>query len=71
MIDLLEGGRLYPPLDLCVDASAVYDAVAATNICELAGSRLKFHLISVRDRMVHGLIGRLHWVDARDVFADR
>ena len=38
MVDLLGGGLLYPPLDLCVDARAAYDAVAATDVCEFAGA---------------------------------
>ena len=70
MIDLLESGKMYPPLDLCVDARAVYDAIAASDACELAECSLTFHLISVRDRMTHGLIPKLYWVDTRDVLAD-
>lgn len=70
MIDLLEGGTLYPPIDFCVDAKAVFDAIRASDACEFAGSSLKLHLISVRDRMAHGLIRRLYWVDTRDMLAD-
>ena len=70
MIDILEQGLMYPPLDLCVDARAACDAVAATDACEPAESSFKFHPISVRDRMTHGAIRALHWVDARDMFAD-
>ena len=68
--DLFEGGLLYPPLDQCVDARAVYDAISATDACEFAGSSLKVHLISVGDRMPHGLIRNLFRVDARDMPAD-
>ena len=70
MIDLLEGGSLYPLLDLCVDVRAAYDAVAATYVCEPAGSSLKLHFISVRDKMAHGLIRTIFWVDTRDMLAD-
>ena len=70
MIIVLEKGAMYPPLDLCVDARAVYDVVAATDVCDPAGSSLKLHLTSVRDRMTHGLIRSLYWVDARDMLAD-
>ena len=70
MVDLLERGLMYPPLDICVDARAVYDAVAAADACELAESNLGLHLISVRDRMAYGLIREPFWVDARDVIAD-
>ena len=70
MIDLLERGLMYPPLDLCADARASYDALSATDACELGGSSLKLHLISVRDRMSYGLIRKVFWVDTRDMFSD-
>ena len=70
MIDLLEGGKLYPPIEFCVDAKAVFDAISAPDACEFAESSLKLHLISVRDRMTHGLIRRFYWVDTRDMLAD-
>lgn len=69
MIDLLENCLMHPPLDLCVDPRAEYDAVAATDACAPASS-LKLHLISVRDRMIHVAIGALYWVDTRDMPAD-
>ena len=70
MIDLLESGNMYPPLDLCAGARAAYDAIAATDVCEPAGSSLKLHLISVRDRMTHGLVRQIFWADATDMLAD-
>ena len=70
MIGPLERGMLYPPLDICVDARAVYDAISATDACEPAESNLKLHLISVRDMMTRNMIRRLYWVDARDTLAD-
>ena len=70
MTDLLEKGKMYPPLDICADARAVYDAIAASDACEFAGCSLKLHLISVRDRMTHGLIRMFYWVDTRDMLAD-
>lgn len=36
MVDLLEIGQLYPPLELCDDARAVYDAIRASDACEIA-----------------------------------
>lgn len=70
MIDLFERGTMHPPLDLCVGARAVYDAIAAPNACELVECSLELHLISVRDRMTHGLVRKLYWVDARDLLVD-
>ena len=56
---MLEGGTLYPPVDFCVGARAVYDAMRALDACEFAGSPPKLHLISVRDGAAHGLIRKL------------
>ena len=61
---------MFPPLDPCVDARAAYDAISATVACEFAGSSLKLHLISVRDRMTHGLVRKFFWVDIGDMLAD-
>ena len=61
---------MYPQIDFCVDARAVYDAISASDVCELAVSSFKLHLISVGDRMAHGLIRNLFWVDARHMLAD-
>ena len=55
---------------VAVDARAVCDAVVAIDACEPQDSSLKFPLISVRDRLTHGMIRRMHWVDARDMLAD-
>ena len=59
MIDLLEHGGLY----FSLDASVVFDAVAATDVCDPQMCSLKLHLVSVRDRFAQGIIGRMHWVD--------
>ena len=61
---------MYPPLDICVDAKAVYDAIAASDACEPAECSLKLYVISVRDRMTHGLIWDFYWVGTRDMLAD-
>lgn len=70
MIDLLEGGELYPPFDFCVNARASYDAIGASDACEPAGISFKLHFITVRDGMAHRLIRKPFWVDTRDVLAD-
>ena len=70
MIALLERGVMYPPIDICVVARAVYDAVSATDAREPAESSQKLHLLSVKDRMLHGIMRRLYWVAARDLLAD-
>ena len=70
MFDLFERGLVYPPLDVCAAARAVYDAIRASDACEPAGSSLNFLLISVRDRMTHGFVRKFFWVDTRDMLAD-
>ena len=70
LIDLLEHGKLYPPVDVCVDARAVFDAVAASDVCDPSESSLKLHLISVRGRIACGIIRFLWWIDTRDMAAD-
>ena len=61
---------MHPQLDIAVDAQAVFDAVAATDACDLQECSFKLHLISVRDRFAQGIISRMHWVDTRDMLAD-
>lgn len=70
MIDSFESGNVYAPLDRCADATAVCDAIAAADICGPAESSLKLNLISVRDRMTHGLVRNIFWVDTSDMLAD-
>ena len=70
MIALLERGVVYPPLDICVGARPVCDAISAADICEPAGSGPKFHPIPARDRMTRGFIRRFYWVDVPDMLAD-
>lgn len=70
LVDKLEAGKLHPPLDLGVDATPAFHAVEAADVCDPAGSSLKLHFISVRDRMSQGMIRYLYWVDTRDMLAD-
>ena len=70
MLDVLERGKMHFPFDLCVSARAVYGAIAGSDPCEFAGCSLTLHLISLRDRMMHGLMRRFYWVDTMDMLAD-
>lgn len=70
MIDLVEDGGLCFRLDFAVDARAACDAISAVDACEFRGCRFKVHFISVRDGLVQGIIGRIHWADARAMLAD-
>ena len=66
----IEAGALYPPLDVAVDAMSVYEAIVAADCCEPAEASLKVHLLSVRERLMQGIIQKLHWCDTRDMLAD-
>lgn len=70
LIDLLEHGQFYPAVDVVVDARAVFDALAASDVRDPQESFLKLHLISVRDRLACGIIRFLWWCDMRDMAAD-
>ena len=62
MIDPFEqgGGAYIPQFDVCVDARAVPDVVAATVACDPPGCAPKLHFVSVRDRFPQGIIIRMH-----------
>ena len=66
----LEGGRLMPRIDAVVDAKAVFDAIAATDVCNPMECSLKLHLLSLRDKLAQGILKRLFWSDTRDMVAD-
>ena len=70
MVNLLEHGGLYPPLDISVDARAVFDAASAGDACIPAESSLNTHLISMRGRIFQGIIRKLFWIDTRDMVVD-
>ena len=60
MIDLLEHGGVYPQLDVAVDVRAVFDVVAATDVCDFQECSSKLHLISIRDRFAQDIVRRMH-----------
>ena len=66
LVDLPEHCGLYPPLDLCVDARAVYEEVSASDVCVPAESGMTIQLISVRDRIFQGIFRNFFWIDKRD-----
>ena len=70
LLQRLEAGGLYPPIDLLVDAKSVSDAVAAPDVCTPQESSLKLHLITIRDRLARGMLRSLSWTDTRDMVAD-
>ena len=70
LIIKLEAGKLYPPIDVFVDAKSVSDAISANELCTPQESSLKVHLIAIRDRLQRGLLRSISWTDTRDMLAD-
>ena len=63
-------GRMHFPLELSIDAHAVFDAIAAPEFSMPAEATLVLHLHSIREHVRDGRISRLWWVDTRDMVAD-
>ena len=66
----LEVGTLQPPVDAGVDAKSVFDAIDATDVADLQECSLKLHVLSIRDKLMYGVLRDLWWVDTRDMLAD-
>lgn len=49
---------------------AICDAMTISDICDPARSSLNFHLIQLHNCVFQDIIGRLYWLDIRDIVAD-
>ena len=58
------------PLELIIDAKAVFDAISVKDFSTPAEATLVNHLHSVREQVRDGRIFRLWWIDTRDMVAD-
>ena len=65
-----EDGGLRPLIKAATDAKAVFDSVAAPDICDPAECSLKLHLIALRNKIAYGIVDSLWWSDTRDMLAD-
>ena len=70
LANMQEDGQLEPYIMLATDARAVFDAIAATDVCEPAECSLKLHLLALRDKIRRNVVRYLHWMDTRDMLAD-
>ena len=70
MQELYDQGKLHFPLELSVDARAVFDAIASPEFSMPSESTLCLHLHSIREATRAGRIFRLWWIDTRDMVAD-
>ena len=51
LMEKLEQGALSPPIEACIDARSVFDAIAASDITTPQEASLKLHLVSIRHRL--------------------
>ena len=62
--------KLKFPLELIIDAKAVYDAIVVPEYNMPTEATLVNHLHSVREQVRDGRVARLWWIDTRDMVAD-
>ena len=70
MQKLYMGGQLHFPMELSIDAKAVFDAIAVAEYNMPTEATLVNHLHSIREQVRDGRITRLWWIDTRDMVAD-
>ena len=65
-----ETGRLLLPLEVCVDAKSVYDALASDPIRVPTEKSLYIHLLAMADLIRRGILKKVWWIDTKDMAAD-
>ena len=58
------------PIELVIDAKAVFDSIAAAEFSMPSEAALLNHLHSIREQLRDRRVKRLWWVDTRDMVAD-
>ena len=70
LLELLEGGRLQPPMVNVIDANSVFDAMVSKEVRSPSDSSMLIHILRYRELLRNGTISRTVWVDTRDMLAD-
>ena len=70
MLKTLEGGGLYPPQDMTVDARSVYDACASQDAGKPSEESLLLHVLAIRSWLESKRLRALFWEDTREMLAD-
>ena len=65
-----ETGQLLLPLEVCVDAKSVYDALASDPIRVPTEKSLYIHLLAMSDLIKRGVLTKVWWIDTKDMAAD-
>ena len=70
MVITLDSGKLTIPVDLYIDARAVFDSVTAKHVKTPADKILLIHALSLREHLTRRRVNRLLWIDTRDMVRD-
>jgi uncharacterized protein YwbE len=70
MQQIYMSGKMTVPIELCIDAKAVFDSIVATEYSMPAEATLINHLHGIREQVRDSRIARLWWIDTRDMVAD-
>ena len=65
-----ETGKLLLPLEVCVDAKSVYDALASDPIRVPTEKSLYIHLLAMPDLIRRGVLTKVWWIDTQDMVSD-
>ena len=65
-----ESGKLLLPLEVCVDAKSVYDALASDPIRIPTEKSLYIHLLAMSDLIKRGVLTKVWWIDTKDMASD-
>ena len=65
-----ESGKLLLPLEVCVDAKSVYDALASDPVRVPTEKSLYIHLLAMSDLIRRGVLTKVWWIDTKDMAAD-
>ena len=65
-----ETGKLLLPLEVCVDAKSVYDALASDPIRVPTEKSLYIHLLAMSDLIRRGVLTKVWWIDTKDMASD-
>ena len=70
MQKLYDQGKMHFPMELSIDAKAVYDAITAPEFSMPSEATLVLHLHSLREFVRDKRLSKLWWIDTRDMVAD-
>ena len=70
LADLQEKGQLLLPMEVCIDAKSVFDALASDPIRTPAEKNLYIHLLAMSDLIKRGILTKVWWIDTKDMASD-